>query len=105
MRGAFAMACDIKYSLGADGLSFHAECDGRHIGEITFVRVGIDKFIVDHTAVDMEYRNAGVGLNLVRMVSDLARRQRRKIIPLCPFTGAMFGRYAEFDDVRFLRAG
>lgn len=98
------MARDIKYILGADGLSFHAECDGRNIGEITFVRVGIDKFIIDHTAVDIEYRHSGVGLNLVRMVSELARRQRRKIMPLCPFAGAMFSRYAEFDDVRFLRA-
>lgn len=97
------MACDVKYTLGGDGLSFHAECNGRHIGEITFVRVGMDKFIVDHTSVVEEWRHAGVGLNLVRRVCELARAQRRKIIPLCPFTGAMFSRYAEFDDVRFLR--
>ena len=99
------MACDleIKYFLGDDGLSFHARCGTRHIGEITFVRVGMDKFIVDHTAVDDDFQHAGVGLNLVRRVCDLARAQRRKIIPLCPFTGAMFSRYAEFDDVRFLR--
>ena len=97
------MAREIIYNLAADGLAFHAVCEGRRIGEITFVRAGIDKFIIDHTVVDAEYRNTGVGLNLVRRVCDLARTQRRKIIALCPFAGAMFGRYAEFDDVRFLR--
>ena len=97
------MAADIKYILAPSGLAFHAVHAGRRIGEITFVRVGIDKFIIDRTDVDSEYQHAGVGLNLVRMVCDLARRQRRKIIAMCPFAGAMFSRYEEFDDVRFLR--
>ena len=97
------MACDVKYIMGDDGLSFYAHCDGRRIGKITFVRMGADKFIIDQTDVDIEFQNSSVGLNLVRRVCELARIQRRKIIPMCPFAGAMFGRYAEFDDVRFLR--
>ena len=97
------MACDVQYLLAENGLGFHALCDGQNVGEITFVRVGSDKFIIDHTAVDAEYRNCGIGLNLVRHVCDLARQQGRKIIALCPFAGAMFGRYPEFDDVRMLR--
>lgn len=97
------MAHDVKYYLAKNGLGFYALCDGHNVGEITFVRVGIDKFIIDHTAVDAEYRNSGIGLNLVRHVGDLARTQGRKIIALCPFAGAMFGRYPEFDDVRMLR--
>ncbi len=98
------MARDIKYNLFSDGQGFYAECDGRNVGEITFVRVGIDKFIIEHTAVHDDYRNSGIGLNLVRRVCDLARSQNRKIIALCPFAGAMFGRYSEFDDVRLLHA-
>lgn len=97
------MESEIQYTLAPNGLAFHAIYAGRRIGEITFVRVGIDKFIIDHTGVDDEYRNSGVGLNLVRHVCDLARRQKRKIIAMCPFAGAMFSRYEEFDDVRFLR--
>lgn len=97
------MSADVKYTLAPNGLAFHAIIAGHRIGEITFVRVGIDKFIIDHTDVDAEYRNSGIGLNLVRLVCDLARRQRRKIIAMCPFAGAMFSRYEEFDDVRFLR--
>lgn len=94
------MAHNIIYTMATNGLGFRAECDGRQIGEITFVRVGIDKFIIDHTMVDIEFRNTGVGLNLVRHVCNLARQQKRKIIPMCPFAGAMFVRYPEFDDVR-----
>lgn len=96
------MAKNITYTLYSNGLGFSADVSGRHIGEITFVRSGFDKFIIDHTAVVPEYRNAEIGLNLVRHVCDLARHQRRKIIPLCPFARAMFNRYTEFDDVRFM---
>lgn len=98
------MACDVKYDLASDGLGFVARCDGRNIGEITFVRVGIDKLIIDHTGVDEAWQNNQIGLNLVRQVCDLARTQHRKIIPLCPFARAMFCRYSEFDDVRLMSA-
>ncbi|MBO8425184.1 MAG: N-acetyltransferase [Proteobacteria bacterium] len=92
----------ISYDIFPDGLGFYANCDGQHIGEITFVRVGIDKMIIDRTNVSENYRNEHVGLNLVRCAADLARTQNRKVITMCPFASAMFSRYPEFDDVRFL---
>lgn len=98
------MARNVNYSLFSNGLGFHAEFNGRNIGEITFVRVGIDKLIIDHTAVEDEFRNAEIGLNLVRQVVVLARQQKRKIIAMCPFARAMFSRYSEFDDVRLMNA-
>ncbi len=97
------MATNITYVLFSDGLGFHARAGDANIGEITFVRAGIDKLIIDSTAVDPEYRNSQIGLNLVRAVSDLARSQKRKIIAMCPFARAMFSRFSEFDDVRFMR--
>ena len=81
---------------------FYANCNRCHVREITFVRVGADKMIIDYTAVAEKYRRASVGLNLVRCAADLARKQHRKVIPMCPFASAMFSRYSEFDDVRFL---
>ncbi len=98
------MAYDIEYILFPDGLGFNAQCNGTHVGEITFVRVGIDKLIIDHTGVAEDYRNSEIGLNLVRRVCDLARNQKRKIIALCPFARSMFNRYPEFDDVRLINA-
>ncbi len=94
----------ITYDIFPNGLGFYANCDGRHVGEITFVRVGADKMIIDYTAVSDKYKNQNVGLNLVRCAADLARNQHRKVITLCPFATAMFSRYPEFDDVRFLHA-
>lgn len=98
------MSREIKYTLAIDGLGYNAECDGHKIGEITFVRVGNDKFIIDHTAVVEPFRGKQVGLNLVRQVCNLARNQHRKIVALCPFARAMFNKYAEFDDVRLMNA-
>ena len=96
------MAKDITYDMFPDGLGFYANCDGKHVGEITFVRVGIDKLIIDHTDVSENYRNENIGINLLRQVVDLARNQNRKILTMCPFAKAMFCKYPEFDDVRFL---
>lgn len=97
------MACKIEFLSFQNGLGFNAICDNRKVGEITFVRLG-DKIIIDHTSVDVEYRNANVGLNLVRQVCNMARQNHRKILALCPFAQAMFNRYSEFDDVRLINA-
>ncbi len=97
------MAYDVKYILFADGQGFYANCDGRRVGEITFVRAGGNNLIIDHTAVDEEYRNAEIGLGLVTRVVDMARAQHRKVLALCPFALAMFNRHPEFDDVRLPR--
>lgn len=97
------MVDNVTYNLFSDGLGFYAVCNGNNVGEITFVRVGIDKLIIDHTDVMEKYRNEKIGLGLVRHAADLARSQKRKVLPLCPFASAMFNKYSEFDDVRFLK--
>ncbi len=98
------MIDEITYVLFENGLGYHAVHHGAHVGEITFVRVGADKIIIDYTSVVERYRNISVGLNLVRAVCNLARGQQRKVITICPFARAMFNRYAEFDDVRLMNA-
>lgn len=98
------MAYDVKYILFADGQGFYAHCDGRRIGEITFVRAGGNNLIIDHTAVDEKYRGAQVGLGLVARVVEMARSQNRKVLALCPFAMAMFNQHPEFDDVRLMRS-
>ncbi|MBQ4069817.1 MAG: N-acetyltransferase [Alphaproteobacteria bacterium] len=98
------MTDEIQYFLSPDGLEFDAFYRGRNIGQITFVRVGIDKMIIDYTGVDKPFQRQQVGLNLVRNVANLARSQHRKIIAICPFARAMFNRYPEFDDIRLMNA-
>lgn len=98
------MALDLQFVLFDDGGGFYAMSGGHKIGEITFVRAGLDRMIIDHTAVDAPYRNAGVGCALVGRAVEFARDQGRKIIPLCPFALAMFNRHPEFNDVRLMHA-
>ena len=96
------MADEIKYFLSETGDGFDAIWNGQKIGEITYVRVGNDKMIIDYTGVDPDFRHQHVGLSLVRNAANIARAQHRYIITLCPFARAMFNRYPEFDDVRLL---
>ncbi|MBR4891757.1 MAG: N-acetyltransferase [Alphaproteobacteria bacterium] len=76
--------------------------NNKKIGEITYIRVGIDKLIIDYTNVEPEYRNQQIGLTLVRNIATIARNQKRHVITLCPFARAMFNKYSEFDDIRLM---
>ncbi len=94
---------NITYDIFPNGFGFYANSGGNHIGEITFVQSGGDKMIIDYTFISDQYKqDKDVGLNLVRCVANLARSQHRKVIPMCPYATAVFSRYSEFDDVRFL---
>ena len=96
------MATEIQYLVSEHNDSFHAVHNGKIVGEITYIRVGIDKLIIDYTNVEPEYRNQHVGLTLVRNVANMARKQKRHVITLCPFARAMFNKYSEFDDIRLM---
>lgn len=98
------MITDVKYFISAGGDGFDAMLHGQKIGEITFVRVGRDRLIIDNTTVSPDFRHNHVGLSLVRNVADFARSQHRHVITLCPFARAMFNRFSEFDDIRLMNA-
>lgn len=71
----------------------------RHAGEIAFAINGNGDIILDHTIVEPDYRGRGVGTELVRRIVELARRDRRKIVSMCPFARAVFARHPEYRDV------
>lgn len=96
------MTTEIAYTLSEDGLAFHANCDKGTVGHITFVRVGIDKIIIDHTEVHEDYLDNHIDDGLVDCVVKLARQQRRKIMCLCPIARAVFNRHPDYDDIRLI---
>ncbi len=98
----YYMPNDVKYFVLPQHDGFEAVLHGQRIGEITFVRVGADKLIIDYTAVAPEFRKHNIGLTLVRNVANMARAQHRHVIALCPFARAMFNRFPEFDDIRLM---
>lgn len=98
------MADDIQYMPSVDGSGIDAICHGQIIGQVTYVRIGMDKMIIDYTGVATPYRGQNIGLTLVRHVAAIARSQKRRIITICPFARAMFNRFPEFDDIRLMNA-
>lgn len=98
------MPDEVQFSVAVDGSGINAIFQGQKIGEITYVRVGMDKLIIDYTTVDSPFRGQHIGLALVRNAVRMAREQKRKVITLCPFARAMFNRYPEFDDVRLMNS-
>lgn len=98
------MADEIKYFISQEQDKIEALFQGQKIGEITFVRIGVDKLIIDYTGVHPDFRKRNIGLTLVRGVADMARSQNRRVITMCPFARAMFNKYSEFDDIRLMNA-
>jgi predicted GNAT family acetyltransferase len=70
-----------------------------HVAEMTYSRAGEKRIIIDHTEVPDAFRGEGIGLMLVTRAVEDARREGRKIIPLCPFAKAQFEKHAELRDV------
>lgn len=92
---------EIKIEFKGKRGSFFYEKEGKRFAESTFVMSGDNKMIIDHTEVDDRLKGKGIGLELVKKEVAYAREHKIKILPLCPFTEAMFDKHPEFNDVRF----
>ena len=68
-------------------------------GEVTFTNAGETMFIIDHTFVDDQFRGQGIAQKLVELVVKKARKENKKIMPLCPFAKGEFERKPEYADV------
>ena len=84
---------------GAKG-RYEARVEGHEgVGELTYSRLSKTKIIADHTGVDESLRGTGVGKALVeRLIAD-ARNDGFRIVPLCPYVKALYGRHPEWSDV------
>ena len=78
---------------------FFVKENGKVLAEMTYVWIGEDKFIIDHTEVSEELKGKGIGQKMVQAAVDLAREKRIKILPLCPFAKAVFQKTKSFEDV------
>lgn len=66
-------------------------------GLMTYVWAGEDKFIIEHTIGNPDFK--GVGMKLLDKAVAFAREKSIKIIPLCPFAKKMFDKKEEIRDV------
>jgi predicted GNAT family acetyltransferase len=78
---------------------FFIEMDSKTVAEMTFVWVGTERIIIDHTEVDPILKGQGAGKLLVANAVEFARLKNIKIFPLCPFAKSVFDKTPEFSDV------
>ncbi|MGC6768881.1 GNAT family N-acetyltransferase [Enterococcus sp. LJL128] len=73
--------------------------ENQEIGEMTWSDAGAEMMIIDHTFVEPEYRGQHLAEKLVLNGVEKARREGKKIIPLCPFAKKEFDTKPEYGDV------
>jgi len=79
---------------------YEARVDGvDEPAELTYSRMSAETVIADHTGVPDALRGRGIGTALIeRLIAD-ARAEGFKIVPLCPYVNAQYGKHPEWSDV------
>jgi len=93
------MDIQIQHEEAGQKGAFFIDLNGKRVGEMTYVKAGDARIIIDHTEVGDELRGQGAGKKLVLAAVDMARKKGIKILPLCPFAKAVFEKTPEIQDV------
>ena len=78
--------------------SFYIEENGKRVGEMFFARYP-DRILIEHTEVSEALRGKNAGKQLVAAGVEFARKNKLKVVPLCPFAKKVFERVKEYQDV------
>ena len=71
------------------------------VAEMEFSIAGDSGMIISSTFVNPAYRGQGLGLVLLEDVVARARREGRKVVPLCPYAQAQMDKNPQaYADVR-----
>jgi uncharacterized protein len=79
--------------------SFFVEKANIRLAEMTYSKAGPSLIIIDHTDVSDELRGQGAGKQLVEAAVLYARKNKIRILPLCPFARSVFDKTPEWSDV------
>ncbi|WP_329957455.1 GNAT family N-acetyltransferase [Novisyntrophococcus fermenticellae] len=79
---------------------YFADDKGGEAGEITYYPSGDNIWTIDHTYVSDEYRGQKLAARLLQAVVDQARKEGKKIIPLCSYAVREFERRNDYQDVK-----
>ncbi|WP_292010512.1 GNAT family N-acetyltransferase [Chryseobacterium sp.] len=90
---------EVQQNNGEKHGHFEAFISGKHAGTMTYTWAGDERFIIDHTEVEEAYNGMGVGKEMLLAAVEFARKEGKKIIPLCPFAKASFQKDASLQDV------
>jgi len=91
---------DIQFKLGENNKGgFFIEENGERLA---FMEIGIkdNNITVYHTEVSEKLKGKGIGMALIAALVDYARKNKLKVIALCPFVSAQFKRHPElYQDI------
>ena len=90
---------DIRHEDQGKRGTFFVQPADKRVAELSYSLAGRDLF-VDHTYVEPSQRDTGVARMLVEAVVGYARREKRLIIPACPYVKSVFDKTPEYADVR-----
>jgi predicted GNAT family acetyltransferase len=90
---------EIKHINGESKGYFMSEVDGVEAGRMTYIWVGNDKFVINHTEVHPDFKGKNIGKQMLMAAVDYARSANVKIIPQCPFVKSVFEKVPEIKDV------
>lgn len=68
-------------------------------GKMTYAWAGSNKIIIDHTEVNPDFKGKGIGNQMLMAAVDYARKNKLKIVPLCPFAKSVFDKTEDIRDV------
>ena len=71
---------------------------GDVVGRAAYRREG-DVLVMDHTVVDQDRREKGLGSTLARGALDDVRANGWRVVPQCPFIAAFIGDHLEYADL------
>lgn len=73
--------------------------DSEKAGLMVYNWINDDTFVISHTEVDEAYNGKGLGKLLVLESVEFARKNGKKIVPMCPFAKVVFERNPDLQDV------
>jgi len=76
---------------------FELDADG-HVAFSNYRREGGTLTIL-HTEVPKELGGKGIGSALARGLLDIARAEKLKVMPLCPFVAGYIAKHPEYADL------
>ena len=91
---------EIRHEDGARHGAFFVEKGGRRVAELTYNLAG-DTAVVGHTWVDPTLRGGTLAPSLVAAAVAWARKENRKISPVCSYVRRVMDRAPEaYKDIR-----
>ncbi len=89
----------IEHEAQASKGAFFVAHEGRRVAEMSYSRLNPTTIIIDHTDVDASLGGQGVGRRLLEALVAWARATGTRVVPLCPFAKAQFGKHPALRDV------